>query len=101
MKSWTNEELQEIVSAVAKRASTDRAFRALALKDSATAISRVTQKPLPDGITFRFVDNSGTLKTFPLPEILPQAAGELDETALEKVAGGTDGVPPAPPVTGG
>lgn len=101
MKNWTNEELQEILSAVANRAAIDPAFRALALKDSATAIARVTQKRLPDDITFRFVDNSGPVKTIPLPDMLPEATGELDEDAIEKVSGGTDGVPPPPPIAGG
>jgi hypothetical protein len=101
MKNWTNEELQEALAAVARRTAIDPAFRALALQDGATAISRVTQRPLPNNITFRFVDNSGTLKTIPLPDPIPQPTDELEEEALEKVSGGTDGPPPAPPVSGG
>jgi hypothetical protein len=101
MNNWTNEELQEALAAVARRTAIDPAFRALALQDGATAISRVTQKPLPNNITFRFVDNSGTLKTIPLPDPIPQPTDELEEDALEKVSGGTDGPPPAPPVSGG
>lgn len=101
MKNWTNEELKETLSAVVARATIDPAFRALALKDGATAISRVTQRPLPDDVTFRFVDNSGTVKTIPLPDPIPEATGELNENALEQISGGTDGPPPAPPISGG
>jgi hypothetical protein len=101
MKNWINEEMQEALTAVARRAAIDLMFRVLALKDSASAISKVTQRPLPDGITFKFVDNSGNVKTIPLPDALPKATDELKEDVLEKISGGVDGVPPPPPIVGG
>src|SRR5262249_92462 len=88
MKDWTNEELQATFAEVARRAAVDPEFRALALTDSVAAIARVTPRPLPDGVTFRFVDNSGPTKIIPLPDPVPGISEELSEVELENIAGG-------------
>ncbi|SRR5258707_1587 len=100
MKDWTNEELQHLLTEVARRATVDLGFRFLALKDSASAIAQINSKPLPVGMSFRFVDNSGPAKTIPLPDLLPTDCEELSEAELEGVAGG-ETPPPPPPVSGG
>jgi hypothetical protein len=99
MKDWTNEELQQMLLKIAQRAAVDTAFRALALQDGAAAILQVSAKPLPNGITYRFVDNSGPVKTVPLPDPVLCVSDELSETELENVAGGSG--TPSPPVSGG
>jgi hypothetical protein len=44
MTNWTHEELQQVLSKVMRRASTDAPFRALALEDAAAAIAQVHSK---------------------------------------------------------
>lgn len=55
---------------------------------------------LPKDRMFKFVDNSGSTKTIPLPDQVTEACDELTEDELERVAGGGD-PPPPPPITGG
>jgi len=98
MKEWTNEEVQDMLSKVFRRAAVDPAFRALALRDAAAAIREVTSKPLPASIVYKFVDNSGTTKTIPLPDL---ASDDLADSELENVAGGSNPPPPPPPIAGG
>lgn len=87
--TWTNEELQDAIQELMSRTATDLEFRALALKDSASAIEKIGGRPLVSDMTFKFVDNSGTLKTIPLPDLLPALQEEeLSEAELEAVAGG-------------
>jgi hypothetical protein len=66
--NWTNDELQDAIQEVLRRSTVDSDFRSLALRDAATAISRVTSKPLSSEFTFKFVDNSGAVKTIALPD---------------------------------
>lgn len=99
MKGWTNEELQQMLLKIAQRSAVDPEFRALALRDSAAAIAKVSSKPLPKDISYRFIDNSGSLRVVPLPDPALES-DELSETELEDVAGG-DTPPPPPPLSGG
>ena len=92
MNDWTNEELQRTFSEVARRAAVNPEFRALALRDSAAAIARINPRPLPKGMTVRFVDNSGSLKTIPLPDLVSGISEELSEVELENIAGGDSSV---------
>ena len=92
MNDWTNEELQQTFAEVARRAAVNPEFRALALRDSAAAIARVSPRPLPKGMTVRFVDNSGPLKTIPLPDLVSGISEELSEVELENIAGGDSSV---------
>jgi len=96
MEDWTNEELHQMLAKVTQRATIDCEFRALALKDGTAAISRMTSKPLPKNITYKFVDNAGPTKVIPLPDFVANRSDELSEDELEHVAGG-DG----PPISGG
>ena len=66
MNTWTNPELQSVLEELLRRTAVDRDFRKLALSDSAAAFGKVVPKPLPGGMTFRFVDNEGPVKTIPI-----------------------------------
>jgi hypothetical protein len=95
MENWRKSELQQTLSEVARRCTVDLEFRSLALRDAAAAIAKVNPKPLPDGVQFKFVDNTGCQKTVVLPDPLGKDSDELSEESLESVAGGGDN----PPIT--
>jgi hypothetical protein len=98
MKGWTNDELQHMLLKITRRAAIDPEFRALALRDGTAAIAKVTSKPLPEGITYQFVDNSGRVRIVPLPDPVLDT-DELSDSELEGVAGGEGPTPP--PLSGG
>ena len=59
---WTNEELTEVIEELCRRTAVDPDFRQLALTRPKAALAKVTTRPLPAGITFKFVDNSGSVR---------------------------------------
>jgi len=79
--------VQEIINEVTRRSTVDPDFRALAIRDASAAVKKVSQTPLPAGLTFKFVDNSGPVLTVPLPDPVP--SDQLSEMELEHVSGGT------------
>jgi hypothetical protein len=83
--------LSDIVLEIKRRSRIDSEFRALALKNPDAAIKQITTTPLPTGVSLRFVDNSGPVKTFTLPDVLPEIE-QLSDLELEEVAGGDVGV---------
>ena len=89
MAEWTREEANKAINDVAKRATKDKEFRALALKDPVAAVAKVTPHQVPTGFKIRFVDNAGANLTIVLPDP-PPAEGELSDSQLEQVAGGGD-----------
>lgn len=101
MENWNNEELQRVLDEVARKSAIDSEFRALALRDASSALSTITPKSLPNGVTLIFVDNSGSTKTIPLPDPVITDCDELTDDELENVSGGGDPTPPPPPLTGG
>lgn len=87
--TWTTQELTRALEEVAQRAKADEQFKKLALSDGMTAMARVNPKPLPAGTVINFVENSGPLKTIPLPPLMTSSdSGEITEEELEAVAGG-------------
>jgi hypothetical protein len=99
MENWTNAEVQQMLAEVSRRASLDREFRKIALENGKAAIAKINPKPFPPGVAFRFVDNSGPVKTVPLPDLLPDTTGEISEFELENIAGAGDTT--SPTITGG
>ena len=87
MATWSEEEIESTLEAIRKRSLIDPEFRELALSDSAAAISEVNSKPMPSGYQVRFVDNSGPVKSFLLPDPVVESE-ELSDVELEAVAGG-------------
>jgi hypothetical protein len=87
MSHWTDEEQSQIIAELCRRSSVDSAFRELALRDPARAIAKVTTKASPPDRSFRFVDNSGSVKTVLLPDPIHETE-ELSDLELERVAGG-------------
>ena len=83
-------DLGAAVERVLQRAREDPAFRELALKDPSAAITKLTGITPPSDVSLEFVDNSGPLKTIPLPAPVPGLV-ELDNEDLQAVAGGSTG----------
>lgn len=90
MSTWTDKERDEAIEAFVRKASTDAAFRALALKDPATAVKQLTGKSLPDGFKIAAVDKAGADMVVVVPDLV-KADGELSESELEAVSGGRCG----------
>jgi hypothetical protein len=84
-KHFNKEKLAEAIAEVSRRAAVDLEFRALALKDAAAALAKVTTKSIDTVI--RFIDNSGPTKFVILPDPTP-ALEELSDLEMELVAGG-------------
>ncbi len=87
MASWSEEEIESTLESIRKRSLTDPDFRELALSDASAAISEVNPKPMPNGYQVKFVDNSGPVKNFVLPDPVIESE-ELSDAELESVAGG-------------
>lgn len=89
MKILNDIEIHAAISEVLRRAGTDEEFRSRAVKDGMAAIQTVSSKSLPPGIRVQFVDNSGPVKTIPLPDLV-SASDTLTDMELNQVAGGCD-----------
>jgi hypothetical protein len=91
MANWTEEEFTLVLAEVARRSCIDSEFRQLALENPAAAIEQVSDKSLPDDVTIKFLDNSGAVRYFPLPDPIP-GLEELSEDELMAIAGGDSSV---------
>ena len=88
MATWSEDEVERTLEEIRKRSITDPEFRELALSNSSAAVSKVNPKPLPEGYQVKFIDNSGPVKNFVLPDPVNDVE-ELSDAELEAVAGGT------------
>jgi len=87
MANWTEEEFTLVLAEVARRSCIDSEFRQLALTSPGAAIEEVCDKPVPDDVLIQFLDNSGPVRYFPLPDPIP-GLEELSEAELMEIAGG-------------
>lgn len=89
MKAWTSQEIGAAIEEINRRSVVDPEFRSLAINDARAAFASFNPAPLPTGFNPKFVDNSGSTQTIPLPNPLP-GVSEIPEDELESVAGGWD-----------
>ena len=87
MNSWTEEEIERTLEEIRKLSVTDGEYRKLALTDPTAAVAVVNPKPLPEGYDVKFLDNSGPVKNFLLPNPVSNVE-ELSDVELEAIAGG-------------
>ena len=87
MNEWTQQEVDQTLEEISRRAMTDPEFRQTALSNPTAAIAAVNPKPIPEGFSVQFADNTGSTKTVVLPDPIPDAY-ELSDAELEAVAGG-------------
>lgn len=96
MAGWTQEEASRTIDEVKARCLVDPGFRALALSNPVAAIAKINPKPLPAGLSIRFVEGTGATDSFAgtgpdLTIVLPalvDKADELSDDELEQAAGG-------------
>ena len=87
----TQQEAEQAIQQIIKRAQTDAEYRQLCLSDPNKAATEVTGKEMPAGYTLKFVENQGADLTVVLPDIIEESA-ELSDTELDQVAGGKCGI---------
>ena len=83
----TQQEANQAIEQIIKRAQTDSDYRQLCLSDPNKAATEVTGKEMPSGYTLKFVENQGADLTVVLPDVIEESA-ELSDTELDQVAGG-------------
>lgn len=91
MPEWTQQEIDQTLEEISRRSMTDPEFRKTALSNPAAAVSEVNPKPIPEGFSVRFADNTGSTKTVVLPDPISDAE-ELSDAELEEVAGGDNNI---------
>ena len=83
----TQQEAEQAIQQIIKRAQTDAEYRQLCLSDPNAAATKATGKEMPAGYTLKFVENQGADLTVVLPDVIEESA-ELSDTELDQVAGG-------------
>ena len=88
MAEWKQQEMEELIAKMTKKAMTDAAFRKEVLEDATSALEKLAGKPLPEGMTLKCVEKDPNFRnTLVLPDFVDEE--KLDEGALSNVAGGT------------
>jgi len=83
--NWSQEDFNQALAAIYKKAVQDESFRELVLENPGQAFQEVSGKEFPKNLIVKFIENSsGVDMTF----VLPALEGELNEVELDKVAGG-------------
>ena len=82
---WTQQEVEETVREIRRRAAQDREFRELALRDPAAAVKEIAGKEIPEGYKLEVIESKpGVHHTM----VLPPMDDELDDEVLDSIAGG-------------
>ena len=88
MSSINDQELDRVLREVVKRSIVDADFRAKALSNGTAAVKAVSNKPIPEGYSFTFVESKrGQHRAIVLPA-MASSKDQLLEEDLEQVAGG-------------
>ncbi len=83
--SWTEEKINQTIIDIKKRASEDEDFRKLCLDNPNTAIRKVSDMEVPEGVKINIIENDpGVDHTI----ILPPEGGTLEDEVLEQIAAG-------------
>ncbi|MCC3372464.1 hypothetical protein [Cohnella sp. REN36] len=86
--SWTQQSVEEAVRKVGARAATDMSFRELCVSDIRAAIQQESGLEVPASFKIGVLDQSAYQLSLILPPAV-KAEGELLESELESVAGGS------------
>ena len=87
MTNWTQQELEELMAKMTKKAMTDAEFRKEVLADANKALEKLAGKPLPEGSSLKCIERDPNYSsTFVLPDLIDEE--RLDDEALTSVAGG-------------
>ncbi|KPD07730.1 hypothetical protein AM501_13955 [Aneurinibacillus migulanus] len=86
--NWSMEKVEEALETIKQKAATDSEFRTLCLNNPEEAVKQATGMEVPEGFKLRMVDNAGAHLTVVLPDVR-SGEGELDESELAQVSGGT------------
>ena len=87
MANWTQQELEELMAKMTKKAMTDAEFRKEVLADANKALEKLAGKPLPEGSSLKCIEKDPNYRsTFVLPDLIDEE--RLDDEALTSVAGG-------------
>lgn len=85
--AWTREKIDEVYLKTQQMSAMDEEFREELLKNPNEAIAKVAGEPVPADFKVKVLENDPNYSaTFVLP---PMISEELDEGALENVAGGS------------
>jgi hypothetical protein len=87
MANWTQQEMEELIAKMTKKAMTDAEFRKEVLADATKALEKLAGKPLPDGASIKCIEKDPNYQnTLVLPDLLDEE--KLSDDGLKQVAGG-------------
>ena len=87
MADWTQQELEELMAKMTKKAMTDAEFRKEVLADATAALEKLAGKPLPEGASLKCIERDPNYQTtLVLPDLIDEE--KIDDESLQKVAGG-------------
>ncbi len=83
--SWTQEKIQETISQLQEKATSDASFRASLISNPNESIEKISGIQVPAGFKINVVDANEADLTIALPKM---KSDELSDSDLESVAGG-------------
>ena len=87
MANWTQQEMEELLAKMTKKAMTDAEFRKEVLADANKALEKLAGKPLPEGSSLKCIERDPNYQTtFVLPDLVDEE--KLNDESLSNVAGG-------------
>ena len=87
MANWTQQEIEELMAKMTKKAMTDAEFRKEVLADATKALEKLAGRPLPEGSSLKCVERDPNYQTtLVLPDLVDEE--KIDDEALSGVAGG-------------